>query len=122
MRQEDALIGVYVGGRYVPDQALFRHEALRGMQSGLRGRGPLRIPAVAEAGTIQVMLGPAPVDVPKRPTDDVFIHPELIAGRPVKAVSSSGIVAVEQVGAPGADAPAPSKDEGRDLSLRATGR
>lgn len=95
LRQEDALIGLYVGGRYVPDQVLFRHQALRGMQSALRGRGPLRIPAIAETGPIHVMLGPAPGDLAARPVEDVFLHPELIAGRPVKEVGATGIVVFE---------------------------
>ncbi len=53
------LIGVAIGGLRVPAPALAQHLALRGGDPWVRGAGPLRVPALAETGPIEILRGPS---------------------------------------------------------------
>lgn len=53
------MIGVAIGGLRVPQPALARHLALRGVAPLVTGGGPLLIPALAESGPIDILRGPS---------------------------------------------------------------
>jgi hypothetical protein len=87
----DALVGLFVGGLYVPGAALSVHQSARGFQSAVYGRGPLTIPAVLATGDVQVTIGPAPQDVGK--TFPVGLDPFLLpqyANVPRREVPADG--------------------------------
>lgn len=52
-------IGVAIAGLRVPQPALVQHLALRGIGPLANGPGPFLIPALAEAGPIDILLGPS---------------------------------------------------------------
>lgn len=58
--KKDARIGLFIAGRYIPSDALSKHETFRGLQGMILGGGPYRIPDVFAAGPIQVGLGASP--------------------------------------------------------------
>jgi len=96
-KQRDGLVGLIVGGRYVPDQAFFHHQSARGHQTIVYGKGPLVIPAVLTTGPIDVILGPEPRDYPRelQPGDDIFTLPAYRAHFPVKRADAAGKVVFE---------------------------
>ena len=96
-KQRDGLVGLVVGGRYVPDSAFFRHQSARGHQTIVYGKGPLVIPAVLATGPIDIMLGPEPRDYPRelQPGDDIFTLPAYRAHFPVKRADTAGRVVFE---------------------------
>ena len=63
--QQDARLGLVIGGRHVPSIAYGMHQSARGLQPNLYHRGPLRIPAVLMSATpVTVVLGPPPDVLP----------------------------------------------------------
>jgi hypothetical protein len=96
-KQRDGLVGLIVGGRYVPDSAFFDHQSARGHQTIIYGRGPLVIPAVLATGPIDVMLGPEPHGYPREvpPGVDIFTLPAYRAHFPVKRVDAAGKIIFE---------------------------
>jgi hypothetical protein len=76
--QKDALVGLFVGGLYVPRAALSKHQGAHGFQSVVYGRGPLIVSSVLETGLVQVTLGPAPQDIGKTipAVPDPFLLPQ----------------------------------------------
>lgn len=52
------LVGVTIGGLRVPAAALVQHLAFRNLPPVVRGGGPLRIPAMVQYGSIQILRGP----------------------------------------------------------------
>jgi hypothetical protein len=90
----DATIGLFVGGRYVPQVVMGLHQSLRGLQTEIYGRGPLLIPAILETGPIVLMLGPPPGEPPPHVPKgvDVFTHPAFSAGLPRALVHTRTVV------------------------------
>jgi hypothetical protein len=92
--QTDALIGLRIAGRHIPADAFFRHQAFRGLQPILYGKGPYRIPAIANVGAAEVILGPAPHEFANEGgIADVFLRQDLVAGRPRLRVPADGHLA-----------------------------
>ena len=88
----DALIALFLDGRYIPQRALQLHQGMRGMQFMLIGRGPLRVPDLA-AREIRVGLGPSVADFPpKTLVPDWFLRPEYASRMIAKGVDASNRV------------------------------
>lgn len=96
-KQRDGLVGLIVGGRYVPDSAFGDHQSARGHQTIVYGKGPLVIPAVLATGPIDIMLGPEPRDYPREVPFgvDIFTLPAYRAHFPVKRAYAAGKVVFE---------------------------
>lgn len=93
-KQQDALIGLLVDGHYIPDPALSLHQGGRNLQPNLYGGGPLVIPAIVAAQSVEVMLGPSPSDpmIDTLHGADVFTIPAYRATFPVRSVDAAGRV------------------------------
>jgi len=59
-RSDMGLLGLWVGGMYVPVQVLNTHMELRGLDSVIHRGATLRVPDIAETGTITVAFGTLP--------------------------------------------------------------
>jgi len=88
---QDALVGLFVGGLYVPRAALSKHQGAHGFQSVVYGRGPLVVSPVLETGLVQVTLGPAPQEIGKTipAVPDPFLLPQY-ATAPRREVPADG--------------------------------
>jgi hypothetical protein len=60
-RNDMGLLGTWIGGMYVPVQALNTHMELRGLDSVIHRGAALRVPDIAETGAIAVAFGALPV-------------------------------------------------------------
>lgn len=82
--QKDARVGLVIGGRYIPELAYAMHQSSRGLRPNLYNKGPLRIPAIAATGPLEVILGPPPDSLPPgiAAGQDVFTVPAYAAGLP----------------------------------------
>jgi hypothetical protein len=95
--RRNALIGIVVGGRYIPADALFTHQSAHGQQADLHGKGPLLIPSIVASGPIDVILGPEPREYPTGVAFgvDIFTVRQYRQQFPVKRVDASGSVVFE---------------------------
>jgi hypothetical protein len=92
--QKDALIGLLLEGLYIPNEALFHHQAPRGDQPLILGGTLMKIAAVG-ARSIAVILGPSPYEIGQTDPDEVFTRPERRVGTITKEVGASGAVTFE---------------------------
>jgi len=93
--QEDARLGLVIGGRYVPEAAYGMHQSARGLQPNLYHRGPLRIPEILmNESLVTVMLGPPPNVLPPGVAEgvDIFTLPAYASRFPQQNVTSTGKV------------------------------
>jgi hypothetical protein len=92
--QNDALIGLFVGGRYVPAEALSHHQSNRDFQTDIYDRGPLYIRDILETGPVSVVLGPSPTALPMDmpPGVDIFTLPFHLNTFPRKAADTGSAI------------------------------
>jgi hypothetical protein len=89
------VIGLTVGGLYVPREALIDHQLHRGLQAEIYGSGPMQIPDVADQGVTFVILGPSPTDPAFAGTRDVLADPVQRRQLPMNRVPPDGVVVFE---------------------------
>lgn len=90
---KDGRIGLFVGGRYVPVLAYSMHQDLRGLQTDVWDRGPLRIPSILlTAEPIAIALGPPPEVLPPGVPEgvDLFTLQAYARGFPRHSTTTSG--------------------------------
>ena len=90
MKADFGLVGVWVGGRYVPLQVLNTNQELRGLDSVLYRNKSLEIRDIAETGPITVALGfPDPA---ARDFVDVFTLPQYAGVARVRVAGPSVVL------------------------------